>query len=157
MALVEWNVWALLYLVLVVVAAAVVVTALVRIARAPRSAPPMAEPAAAAAPQGTLAEALAGGSPPEPYMAQWVYDTAGARVGETLGVAGDRVILKSGAEFKAVPLGQVRIEGGRLLAAADIDWADAVSRGEAWRAGGERAIRYDAQGMPVDDQPKGGA
>lgn len=58
----------------------------------------------------------------------------GGIVGETVATHGDRLILKQAGVFKSVPLALASVEGDEVVLEGDIDWQDAIGKGEAWHA-----------------------
>ncbi len=145
------------YLGLLVVFALIFVAFLVTIfrdsARRRRSAS-AAETAASATPAepakpGTLAAALADPeAQSESFLCRFVTNGKGETAGETLGIHGDRVILKKNDKFLSVSVNAVEVRGDDLVA-PNVDWALAERDGEAWRAGHKDAIVYDESGMPT--------
>lgn len=158
MVAVEWSTWAVVYLAVLVAAALGLITLLVRLARRPvaaEAAPPAAGAAGTTDPEGrTLADLLAGDAAVEPYMAQFLHNSKGERVGETIGASNDRVVVKHEGKFFAVPAAQIRVRSGLLVADGVVDWDEAARLGEAWRESGHKALRYDESGMPIRDEPE---
>lgn len=58
----------------------------------------------------------------------------GSIVGEGVAVDGDRLILKQGGTFKAVPLAQAEVKGDDVVLTGAIDWDAAMAAGAAWHA-----------------------
>lgn len=137
------------YLALLVLFAAIFIAVLVMLIRNPPAARtvPAPEPAVA----GTLADAMAvPGAVPDPYLLRYVIDDAGARIGESLAMTKERLIVKREGDFHAIPLGNVTIEGADLVARA-VDWESAKRDGEAWRV--EQAAKHDPLDMSGADSP----
>ncbi len=106
-------------------------------------------PAVPDAKPGSLAEALLNpDAGPESFLCRFVKNGRGETAGETLGIHGDRVILKKNDKFLSVSLNAVDVRGDELVA-PDVDWAAATRDGEAWRASHKDAIVYDDAGMPM--------
>lgn len=80
------------------------------------------------------------------FVARPVLNEQGERVGESVRVEGDDVVVKQGAVFLVLPKASLKDEGPHLRAAS-IDWTDAAKRGEAWRARQEDRIS-DELGKP---------
>ncbi len=59
----------------------------------------------------------------------------GSVVGEGIAIDGDRLILKQGGVFKAVPRALAEVHGDEVVLTGSIDWEKAVADGAAWHAG----------------------
>jgi hypothetical protein len=81
-------------------------------------------------------------------VAREVLDDEGKRVGETVRVQGDDVVLKGPEGFYVVPRTELKEEGERLRAHG-VDWVLARNRGEIWRREHEDVMKVDDKGMPV--------
>lgn len=81
------------------------------------------------------------------YVARVVTADDGERIGESLSVAGDHVIVKDPEGFLAVPLAQVA-ESGEGLVVSDLDWDAARARGGDWAKEHEDPLEFDGEGMP---------
>lgn len=81
------------------------------------------------------------------YVARVVTADDGERIGESLSVAGDHVIVKDPEGFLAVPLAQVA-ESGDGLVVRDLDWDAARARGGDWAKEHEDPLEFDGDGMP---------
>lgn len=86
--------------------------------------------------------------PGSALVAREVLDEQGQRVGETVRVEGDEVVLKREGGFAMVPRAALRDDGNRLRAEG-VDWVAAAVKGEAWRRRHEDTMEYDDKGMPV--------
>jgi hypothetical protein len=58
-------------------------------------------------------------------------------VGEVVGLATDRLILRQGGVHKAVPLAQARLRDGDVALEGDIDWTAAEEQGRSWAGAAE--------------------
>lgn len=81
------------------------------------------------------------------YVARVVTGDDGERIGESLSVADDHVIVKDPEGFLAVPLAQVA-ESGEGLVVSDLDWEAARARGGDWAKEHEDPLEFDGDGMP---------
>lgn len=81
------------------------------------------------------------------YVARVVTGTDGERIGESLCLAGDRVIVKDEEGFLAVPVAQVA-ESGEDLVVRDVDWDRARRLGGDWAKEHHDPIELDDEGMP---------
>lgn len=86
--------------------------------------------------------------PGSALVAREVLDEQGQRMGETVRVEGDEVVLKRETGFAVVPRAALREDGARLRV-GDVDWSAAMEKGEAWRRRQDDTMRYDDKGMPV--------
>lgn len=107
-----------------------------------------------AAPRKAAAAAEAPGPGPsrdQALIARQVVDEQGQRLGETVRVEGDDVIVARGGSFLLVPRASLEEQGEKLKAVA-INLAEAEARGEAWRKQQEDVMAYDDQGMPLPER-----
>lgn len=81
------------------------------------------------------------------YVARVVTGDDGERIGESLSVADDHVIVKGPEGFLAVPLAQVA-ESGEGLVVRDLDREAARARGGDWAKEHEDPLEFDGDGMP---------
>lgn len=84
-------------------------------------------------PSGAGGGAGAGGAAGSGLLLKFVHHE-GSVVGESVALDGDRLVLKQGDVFKSVPAAQARDEGREVRLTGDVDWAQAVRDGQAWRA-----------------------
>lgn len=157
MAEFEFTTAAWLSIALLVTAAIVALALIVYLVRQARSGRGRAVPAEEERPprtlepgeSATLAALLEGGRDPEPFLMRFVTDAGtGERAGESIAVADDRLVLKRGAGFAAVPLERVLVKDD-ALSVRDVDWTEAERAGEAWKSAHESRVEYDDQGNPV--------
>lgn len=108
-----------------------------------RKARPVAEtPAPAAAPADEAHEGL---------LLRFVTDEQGNRLGETVAVDGDRVVLKVKDGFVAVPADKIKAAGSSLQLDYGVDWTEAKQVGEAWRERAHKVITYSESELPKDE------
>ena len=91
----------------------------------------------------------------EKMLLRFVEDEKGARVGETVAVEGDQMIVKAPGGFLAVPTSQLSESGAGLKLTGTFDEAAAKSAGEAWRVKSHKVITYDAKELPSDEKTDG--
>lgn len=81
------------------------------------------------------------------YAAKVVTREDGETVGESVGLADGRVIVKDSGTFYAVPQAQVA-ESGEGLVAQGVDWDRAREVGGEWADDHHDPMEFDADGMP---------
>ncbi|MBU4189763.1 MAG: hypothetical protein KJ886_02025 [Candidatus Thermoplasmatota archaeon] len=69
----------------------------------------------------------------EYLIPRFVINTGGERIGETIGMDGQRVILKKDSNFYSVPVSVLDERHGELIIEKDLDWEKAKILGERWR------------------------
>ena len=67
-------------------------------------------------------------------LCRFVLDGTGKTVGETISIAGDIIIIKSGKQYIGVPLKHIEDKGKTLLVKGLVDYDKARELGEHWRA-----------------------
>jgi len=65
-------------------------------------------------------------------LCQFVVDTTGARIGESVSFMGDVLIVKQGSRFLGVPLKHVKRNGSSLVVKGLSDYSKAYALGEQW-------------------------
>ncbi len=128
--MVDWAV------VLYLVAFAIILVLLVRLATKARSATTMQQE---------------GENPHEAMLLRFIDDESGARVGETVAVEGSDFIVKDPKGFLAVPTTSVREEGKGLRLTQGFDEVEARRKGEAWREKSHKVITYSESELPKDE------
>jgi hypothetical protein len=91
------------------------------------------------------------GPPPDTdskLVAREVRDEGGRRVGETVRVEGDEVVVKQEGAFLMVAKANLHEDADKLRAEG-VDWDAARAKGEAWRQRQEDVMRYDEKGLPI--------
>ena len=69
----------------------------------------------------------------ESLIPRFVVNKSGEKIGETIGMDGQRIILKKNSDFYSVPLSVLDEHLGELIIEKDIDWEKAKALGERWR------------------------
>lgn len=78
-------------------------------------------------------------------MCRFVLDGFGKKLGESVAIDEDIVIIKSGAKYIGVPLKHVEEEGKTLLVKGLIDDFNAEKMGEKWRQENLKEIEYNKE------------
>ncbi len=76
-------------------------------------------------------------------LCRFVFDGTGKKVGESVGVDEDVIIIKSKKKYLGVPIKHVEEEGKTLLVKGLVDDYNAEMMGEKWRRENFKEIRYD--------------
>ena len=84
-------------------------------------------------------------SPVDPLLVKFARHE-GSVVGEGIAIDGDRLILKQGGVFKAVPRAQAEVRGDEVVLTGAIDWDKAIADGAAWHAGHRAAPIAEVSG-----------
>jgi len=66
-------------------------------------------------------------------LCRFVFDGAGRKIGETVSLDGDIIIIKSGGNYLGVPLKHVEEKEKTLLVKGLVDFDKALEMGEQWR------------------------
>lgn len=90
-------------------------------------------------------------SPHEAMLLKFVEDPSGRRIGESVAVEDDEMIIKDAQGFLAVPVANVSPSGDGLKLSAPLDEAGARVRGEAWRERHHKVITYSESELPKDE------
>ena len=73
-------------------------------------------------------------------LCRFVTDGAGRKIGESVSLDGDILIIKSGDKFLGVPLKHIEEEGKTILVKGLVDFDKAHEMGEKWRKESFREI-----------------
>jgi hypothetical protein len=76
-------------------------------------------------------------------ICRFVLDGVGKKVGESVAIDNDILIIKSGSKYLGVPLKHIEIEEKTLLVKGLIDQEKAEEMGEKWRMESFREIDID--------------
>ena len=76
-------------------------------------------------------------------LCRFVFDGTGKKVGESVGLDEDVIIIKSKKKYLGVPIKHVEEEGKTLLVKGLVDDYNAEMMGEKWRRENFKEIRYD--------------
>jgi len=69
----------------------------------------------------------------ESLIPRFVVNKSGEKIGETIGMDGQRIILKKNSDFYSVPLSVLDEHLGELIIEKNVDWEKAKALGERWR------------------------
>jgi len=76
-------------------------------------------------------------------LCRFVLDGTGRKVGESVGMDDDIIIIKSKTKYLGVPLKHIEEEGKTLLVKGLVDEYNAEVMGEKWRRENFKEIKYD--------------
>lgn len=85
-------------------------------------------------------------------LCRFVVDCGGKRIGETIAVDGDVLILKNGKEYLGLPISAVEAKDEGDLTVNEFDAAGAGAMGEVWRVKNFRLMRYGEDGLPLNEK-----
>lgn len=71
--------------------------------------------------------------PRDEYLSLFVLNRNDEVVGESIGVEGDKIIIKNQDKFYEIPLGSVEIEDKKLRLKANVNWKKAKKAGDKWK------------------------
>lgn len=69
----------------------------------------------------------------ESLIPRFVINKNGEKIGETIGMDGQRIILKKDNNFYSIPVSVLDERLGELVIEKDTDWEKAKALGERWR------------------------
>lgn len=75
-------------------------------------------------------------------LARFVVDGFGNKIGESIAINEDILIVKSGSFFLGVPIKHIEPDGKRILVKGLIDQQKAKEIGEKWRKTSFKKIKY---------------
>lgn len=61
-------------------------------------------------------------------------------VGETVGMDGDRLVLKQAGTYKVIPLAAAKLHGDEVHVVDDVDWTQALADGAAWHEANTKGL-----------------
>ena len=79
-------------------------------------------------------------------LCRFVLDGIGRKIGESVAVDEDIIIIKSGTKYLGVPLKHIEEEGKTLLVKGLVDRDKAEIMGEKWRQESFKEIKHDNTG-----------
>lgn len=79
----------------------------------------------------------------EELVCRFVLDGLGKKIGESVAVDEDILIIKSGKEYLGVPLKHIEPNDKNLVVKGLVDREKAESMGEKWRSESFKEIKYD--------------
>ncbi|RLA77406.1 MAG: hypothetical protein DRG33_07065 [Deltaproteobacteria bacterium] len=71
--------------------------------------------------------------PRDDLLSLFLKDLNGNVVGESIGVSGEKLVVKSEERFYLIPLSSVEKGEGELKVVNEVDWEKALKEGERWR------------------------
>ncbi|MFH1101752.1 MAG: DUF5749 family beta-barrel protein [Methanobacteriota archaeon] len=86
-------------------------------------------------------------------LCRFVLDGTGKKVGETIAVSDDIVIIKSGNKYFGVPVKHLEDDGKTMLVKGLVDYSKAEELGEQWR---QKSFRDLNQHSEKDEGKNGG-
>ena len=89
---------------------------------------------------------------PNRLLCRFVVDGTGKRIGESIGINNDILILKSGSRFLGIPLKHIEEQDTMLLVKGLVDLKKAYELGEQWRNESAGAVLEDSE---VDEEEHG--
>jgi len=78
-------------------------------------------------------------------LCRFVLDGIGRKVGESVGIDEDLIIIKSKNKYLGVPLKHIEEDGKTLLVKGLVDEENAESMGEKWRRENFKEMKYDSE------------
>jgi len=79
-------------------------------------------------------------------LCRFVLDGSGRKIGESVAIAGDLMIVKSGSKYLGVPMKHVEEEEKTLLVKGLVDHDKAEEMGEEWRQNSFREMNQMEEG-----------
>ena len=76
-------------------------------------------------------------------MCRFVLDGLGKKIGESVAIDEDLLIIKSGKKYLGVPMKHIDVEEKTLTVKGLVDKEKAEEMGEKWRAESFKEIKYD--------------
>ncbi len=71
--------------------------------------------------------------PRDELLSRFIKDKKGRKLGESIGVEGNEMIMKRGDRFYIIPLKNIKKKKKELLFVGKINWKAAKIKGERWR------------------------
>jgi len=98
---------------------------------------------------------LAEGEELTDVLSRFVEDQQGDRIGETVGMDGDLVIVKASdqAAYKAIPRKHLVRSGETFKVQGVVSWGEAERLGAEWKERQHRVVEYQADELPEDERP----
>jgi len=78
----------------------------------------------------------------EKFLCRFVLDGSGSKIGESIAIDEDVIIIKTNDTYLGVPLKHVDQDGKTLLVKGLVDRGKAQEMGEKWRAESFQKIKY---------------
>ena len=78
------------------------------------------------------------------FLCRFVVDGSGKKIGESLAIYNDIIIIKTGTKYLGIPLKHVEEDDKKLLVKGLVDRDKAEEMGEVWRSGSYKTINYDS-------------
>lgn len=89
-------------------------------------------------------------------LSRFVDDEHGNRIGETVGMDGDLVIVKEAekADYKAIPRSLMVREGEVFRVQPGVPWEEADQKGREWKERQHRLVQYSTEELPEDERDR---
>lgn len=97
---------------------------------------------------------LAEGEELTDVLSRFVNDQSGERIGESVGMDGDRVIVKTKKEppYLALPRAALSEKDDAFQVTGEVDWEEAAREGGDWEKRQHRVVEYSDEELPEDEQ-----
>lgn len=79
-------------------------------------------------------------------LCRFVTDGTGRKIGESISLDGDILIIKSGGRFLGIPLKHIEEDGKNIMVKGLVDFDKAYEMGDKWRKESFREIKDDSEG-----------
>ncbi len=66
-------------------------------------------------------------------VSKFVVDKKGNRIGETISIEGDLVIIKKEKKYLAIPLKHIELSKDQVRIRGIVEWDNAIKMGEQWK------------------------
>lgn len=98
---------------------------------------------------------LADGEALTDVLSRFVEDADGTRLGESISMDGELVIIKGRdpVVYHALPRASLQLDGESFKVVGEVDWPAAQAKGEAWRERQHRVVEYTDAELPEDERP----
>ncbi len=87
-------------------------------------------------------------------LSRFVDDQSGERIGETVGMEGERVIVmtKKDPPYLALPRAALSEKDDSFQVTGEVDWEEAAREGDDWQKRQHRLVEYSDEELPEDEQ-----
>ena len=83
-------------------------------------------------------------------LCRFVFDGSGKKIGESVSIEEDVIIIKSGSQYLGVPLKHIEETGKTLLVKGLVDFEKALELGEKWRMTSFSEMSSETEGKDND-------
>ena len=66
-------------------------------------------------------------------ISKFVVDKEGNRIGETISIEGDLIIIKKEKKYLAIPLKHIELSKDQVRIRGIVEWDNAIKMGEQWK------------------------